>query len=119
MLVIADARGPVGLAGVMGGKSTAVGATTDSVLLESAFFAPAAIAGRARRFGLHTDASLRFERGVDPTGQVAAIERATELLLAICGGQAGPVAHAERGRRPPAAARRGAAPCAPSRRSRC
>ena len=97
MLVIADARGPVGLAGVMGGKSTAVGATTDSVLLESAFFAPAAIAGRARRFGLHTDASLRFERGVDPTGQVAAIERATELLLAICGGQAGPVAHAERG----------------------
>ena len=92
MLVIADARGPVGLAGVMGGKSTAVGATTDSVFLESAFFAPAAIAGRARRFGLHTDASLRFERGVDPTGQVRAIERATELLLAICGGSAGPVA---------------------------
>ena len=110
MLVIADARGPVGLAGVMGGKSTAVGATTDSVLLESAFFAPAAIAGRARRFGLHTDASLRFERGVDPTGQVAAIERATELLLAICGGQAGPVAHAERGadlpQRPAVALRR-------------
>ena len=99
MLVIADARGPVGLAGVMGGKSTAVGATTDSVFLESAFFAPAAIAGRARRFGLHTDASLRFERGVDPTGQVRAIERATELLLAICGGQAGPVARRRARRR--------------------
>ena len=92
MLVIADARGAVGLAGVMGGQATAVSETTDSIFLESAFFAPAAIAGRARRVGLHTDASLRFERGVDPAGQVRAIERATELLLAICGGQAGPVA---------------------------
>ena len=91
MLVIADARGAVGLAGVMGGESSAVGETTDSVFLESAFFAPAAIAGRARRLGLHTDASLRFERGVDPEGQVRALERATELLLAICGGEAGPV----------------------------
>ena len=91
MLVIADARGAVGLAGVMGGQSTAVGETTDSVFLESAFFAPAAIAGRPRRLGLHTDASLRFERGVDPDGQVRAVERATELLLEICGGNAGPV----------------------------
>jgi phenylalanyl-tRNA synthetase beta chain len=91
MLVIADARGPVGLAGVMGGQSTAVGETTNSVFLESAFFAPAAIAGRPRRLGLHTDASLRFERGVDPEGQVRAVERATELLLEICGGNAGPV----------------------------
>ncbi|HET7608718.1 MAG TPA: phenylalanine--tRNA ligase subunit beta, partial [Gammaproteobacteria bacterium] len=91
MLVIADARGPVGLAGVMGGQSTAVGSTTDSIFLESAFFAPGAIAGRPRRLGLHTDASLRFERGVDPSGQVRAIERATELLLEICGGKAGPV----------------------------
>jgi phenylalanyl-tRNA synthetase beta chain len=96
MLVIADARGAVGLAGVMGGKSTAVSDTTDTVFLESAFFAPAAIAGRARRLGLHTDASLRFERGVDPAGQVRAIERATELLLGICGGQAGPVTEVER-----------------------
>jgi len=95
MLVIADARGPVGLAGVMGGKSTAVSETTDSVFLESAFFAPAAIAGRPRRLGLHTDASLRFERGVDPSGQVRALERATELLLSICGGQAGPIANVE------------------------
>ena len=71
-------------------------ASTDSVFLESAFFAPAAIVGRPRRLGLHTDASLRFERGVDPTGQVRAIERATELLLAICGGQAGPVTNVER-----------------------
>ena len=91
MLVIADVRGPIGLAGVMGGQSTAVGETTDSVFLESAFFAPAAIAGRPRRLGLHTDASLRFERGVDPDGQVRAVERATELLLEICGGNAGPV----------------------------
>jgi phenylalanyl-tRNA synthetase beta chain len=96
MLVIADRRGPVGLAGVMGGKSSAVGVTTDSVFLEGAFFAPAAIAGRARRLGLHTDASLRFERGVDPEGQVRAVERATELLLAVCGGAAGPLTHAER-----------------------
>jgi phenylalanyl-tRNA synthetase beta chain len=110
MLVIADARGPVGLAGVMGGKSTAVSDTTDSVFLESAFFAPAAIVGRARRIGLHTDASLRFERGVDPAGQVRAIERATELLLTICGGQAGPVTNVERSSdlppRPPVALRR-------------
>jgi phenylalanyl-tRNA synthetase beta chain len=95
MLVIADARGPVGLAGIMGGKTTAVSAATDSVFLEGAFFTPAAIAGRARRLGLHTDASLRFERGVDPAGQARAVERATELMLAICGGQAGPIAKAD------------------------
>ena len=110
MLVIADARGPVGLAGVMGGRSTAVSETTDSVFLESAFFAPAAIAGRPRRLGLHTDASLRFERGVDPAGQVRAIERATELLLAICGGQAGPVSDVKHAaglpKRPPVTLRR-------------
>jgi phenylalanyl-tRNA synthetase beta chain len=96
MLVIADRRGAVGLAGVMGGETTAVSATTSSVFLESAFFAQAAIAGRPRRLGLHTDASLRFERGVDPEGQQRAIERATELLLAICGGAAGPLTRAER-----------------------
>jgi phenylalanyl-tRNA synthetase beta chain len=95
MLVIADARGPVGLAGVMGGEGTAVNAGTDTVFLESAFFAPAAIAGRARRIGLHTDASLRFERGVDPSGQARALERATELLLEICGGSAGPISDVE------------------------
>jgi phenylalanyl-tRNA synthetase beta subunit len=80
----------------MGGQSTAVSATTESVFLESAFFAPSAIIGRARRIGLHTDASLRFERGVDSAGQARALERATELLLSICGGQAGPVSQVER-----------------------
>jgi phenylalanyl-tRNA synthetase beta chain len=96
VLVIADAKGPVGLAGVMGGQSTAVSAETASIYLESAFFSPQALAGRARRYGLHTDASLRFERGVDPTGQARAIERATELLVEICGAQCGPTSVAER-----------------------
>jgi phenylalanyl-tRNA synthetase beta chain len=91
MLVIADESGAVGVAGIMGGERTAVSATTTDVFLESAWFAPAALLGRARRLGLHTDASQRFERGVDPSGQVRAIERATALLLAIAGGEAGPV----------------------------
>jgi phenylalanyl-tRNA synthetase beta chain len=67
-----------------------VTAATRRVFLESAFFAPGAIGGRARRYGLHTDASVRFERGVDPTQQKRAIERATELLQAIAAGRAGP-----------------------------
>ncbi len=91
VLVIADAAGAVGMAGIMGGLRTAVGATTTDVFLESAFFSPAAMAGRARRYGLHTDASLRFERGVDFTQQVRAIERATALITDIAGGSAGPV----------------------------
>jgi phenylalanyl-tRNA synthetase beta chain len=78
------------MAGVMGGASTAVSESTTDVFLESAFFTPDVIAGRARKFGLHTDASLRFERGVDPEQQERAIERATELLLAIAGGRPGP-----------------------------
>ena len=96
VLVIADGGGAVGLAGVMGGQSTAVGADTDAIFFEAAFFTPQALAGRARRFGLHTDASLRFERGVDPTQQARAIERATELLLEICGGRVGPLVVTER-----------------------
>lgn len=91
VLVIADGTGPVGLAGIMGGSRTAVSATTRDIFLEAAFFTPAAMAGRARRFGLHTEASLRFERGVDPTLPPRAIERATELVLAIAGGRPGPV----------------------------
>lgn len=91
MLVIADDSGPVGLAGIMGGQSTAVSGDTCDVLLEAAWFSPAAIAGRARRLGLHTDASLRFERGVDPEGPLRAIERATALLVQIAGGTPGPV----------------------------
>lgn len=94
-LVIADGTGAIGLAGIMGGLSTSVDATTDAIFLESAFFSPDALLGRARRYGLHTDASIRFERGVDPGGQERAIERATELLLEIAGGQAGPIVLAE------------------------
>jgi phenylalanyl-tRNA synthetase beta chain len=90
-LVIADARGAIGLAGIMGGRDTAIGNSTRDVLLESAHFAPDAIAGRARRFGLFTDAGQRNERGVDPTLPPIAIERATALLLDIVGGEAGPV----------------------------
>lgn len=94
MLVIADARRPVALAGIIGGAESAVGAETSSILLECAFFAPAAIAGKARRLGLHTDSSHRFERGVDPELQTRAMERATRLILDIAGGQAGPVVEA-------------------------
>ena len=89
-LVIADGSGAIGLAGIMGGSGTAVSAGTINVLLESAFFAPASIAGRARRLGLQTDAATRFERGVDPTGQQRAIERATALLSTVAGGIPGP-----------------------------
>jgi phenylalanyl-tRNA synthetase beta chain len=91
VLVVADATGPLGMAGVMGGAASAVSAATIDIVLESAFFAPSAVAGRARRFGLHTDASLRFERGVDFSNQVRALERATQLLLDIAGGRPGPV----------------------------
>ncbi len=90
-LVIADRRGPIGLAGIMGGRRAAIAGTTTEVLLEAAHFTPAAIAGRARRLGLSTDAAQRFERGVDPTLPARALERATELLLQIVGGDAGPV----------------------------
>jgi len=89
-LVIADADGAVGIAGIMGGKRTAVSAGTTDILLESAHFTPTVIAGRARRLGLQTDAATRFERGVDPSAQVRALERATMLLQAIVGGAAGP-----------------------------
>ena len=90
VLVIADAAGPVGMAGVMGGARSAVQNSTSDLLLEVAWFNPNAIAGRARRYGLLTDASQRYERGVDPAGQERALERAAELICAIAGGQAGP-----------------------------
>ena len=90
-MVIADESGAIGLAGIMGGKSTSIGDGTTDVLLESAHFTPAAVAGRARRLGLFTDAAQRFERGVDPSLSAVAIERATALLLEIAGGEAGPV----------------------------
>ena len=89
-LLITDDSGPIGIAGIMGGLSTSVTDKTTNIFLESAFFAPTAIAGRARTYGMNTDASHRFERGVDWQGQVRAIERATALLIEIAGGEAGP-----------------------------
>ncbi len=91
MLVIADDAAPVGLAGIMGGELSGIAVDTTDVFLEAAWFAPAAVAGRGRRLGVLTDASQRFERGVDPAGAERAIERATALLLEIAGGAAGPV----------------------------
>nr|WP_300309332.1 phenylalanine--tRNA ligase subunit beta [Halomonas sp.] len=90
-LVIADENGPLALAGIMGGEHSGVSTETRDIFLEGAYFTPLAVAGQARNYGLHTDASHRFERGVDPELTHAAIERATELLLSICGGQPGPL----------------------------
>ena len=90
-MLIADDNGGVGLAGIMGGRDTAIGAGTTAVLLEGAHFTPAAVAGRARRLGLLTDASQRFERGVDPSLPPIALERATALVVEIAGGEPGPV----------------------------
>ena len=90
-LVIADNEGVLGMAGIMGGADTGVGATTCNVFLEAAFFNPISIAGKARSYGLHTDASHRFERGVDYDLQRKAMDRATMLLQSIVGGEAGPI----------------------------
>ena len=90
-LCITDASGPIGLAGIMGGDSTKAELDTTEIFLESAFFHPSAIAGRARRFNFSSDASHRFERGVDFANNVTGIERATRLILDICGGTPGPV----------------------------
>jgi phenylalanyl-tRNA synthetase beta chain len=94
-VLIADEHQPLAVAGVMGGFDSRVTDATCNIFLESAHFAPAAIMGRARKLGLHTEASHRFERGVDPQLSRRALERATELLLAIAGGHAGPVLTAE------------------------
>ena len=91
VLVIADQSKALALAGIMGGEDSGISRETRNVFLESAFFDPVTIAGKARRFGLHTDASARFERGVDWALAEAACERATQLMLDICGGQPGPV----------------------------
>jgi phenylalanyl-tRNA synthetase beta chain len=90
-LVIADAAGPVALAGIMGGSPTAVDEDTVDLFLESAFFDPKAIGGRSRRLGFATDSSHRFERGVDFGITASALERATRLILDCCGGEPGPV----------------------------
>jgi phenylalanyl-tRNA synthetase beta chain len=90
-LVIADENKILALAGIMGGEASGVGQDTRDVFLESAHFAPMAIAGRAREHGLHTDSSHRFERGVDPALPTRALQRATALLCGIAGGEPGPV----------------------------
>ena len=90
-LVIADDGQALAFGGVMGGAGSAVSESTRNIFLECAFFAPLAIAGKARSYGLHTDSSHRFERGVDPALQEAAIERATALIIEIAGGKAGAI----------------------------
>ena len=90
-LVIADNSGAIALAGIMGGEPTAVSDATTAIFLESAFFTPNAIAGKARRLGLSTDSSYRFERGVDFGNTNNALERATGLILQLCGGKAGEI----------------------------
>lgn len=90
-LVIADHHKALAMGGIFGGEHSGVNDETQDVLLECAFFNPLSITGRARRQGLHTDASYRYERGVDPAIQYQAMERATRILIDICGGQVGPV----------------------------
>ncbi len=90
VLCITDSSGPIGLAGIMGGDSTKAETDSRNIYLESAFFFPEAIAGRSRRYNFVSDAAHRFERGVDFDNNVDGIERATELILAICGGEPGP-----------------------------
>ena len=94
LLVIADKARPLALAGIMGGMDSAVMPSTTDILVESAFFDPAVIAGKPRVLGFSSDSSYRFERGVDFTATRDALERATQLVLEICGGQAGPVCEA-------------------------
>lgn len=93
-LLIADQQKALAMAGIFGGLHSGVTADTTDIFLESAFFTPQLIAGKARQYGLHTDASHRYERGVDPELQRTAMERATALLLQIVGGEAGPVVEA-------------------------
>jgi len=91
MLVIADAKNPVALAGIMGGADSAVDDATTDIFLESAFFAPSVIVGKSRQLGFGSDSSYRFERGVDFAATQTALDRATQLILDICGGEAGAV----------------------------
>ena len=93
-LVVADNSGAIALAGIMGGEPTSVTDSTTNIFLESAFFTPDVIAGKARRLGLSTDSSYRFERGVDFGNTKNALERATGLILQLCGGKAGPITEA-------------------------
>ncbi len=94
-LVISDDNKALAIAGIFGGLDSGVTSESTDIFLESAFFAPLAILGKARQYGLHTDASHRYERGIDPTLQTDAMERATQLLIEIVGGQAGPIVEAK------------------------
>lgn len=100
-LVIADKTQVLAIAGVMGGANSAVSATTKDIFLESAFFNPVSLAGRARYYGLNTDSAYRFERGVDPAIIASALERATQLLVEITGGKAGPILEIQQPNKPP------------------
>ncbi|WED28172.1 phenylalanine--tRNA ligase subunit beta [Vibrio sp. DW001] len=91
-LIICDHKKPLAIGGIFGGEGSGVTSETKDVLLECAFFSPDAIRGRARSYGLHTDASMRYERGVDYARQADCMERATQLLIDICGGDVGPIA---------------------------
>ena len=95
VLLIADDKRPVAMAGIMGGENSGITLNTVDMFLESAFFAPKAVAGRARRYGFTSDASHRYERGVDFGATRQALERASQLILEICGGQAGPLCEAQ------------------------
>ena len=90
LLLVADERKPLGLAGIMGGEHSGIADTTTTVFLEGAFWNPAVIQGKARRLGFVTDAGYRFERGVDFANAPTAVERASQLIVEICGGRAGP-----------------------------
>ena len=94
-LVVADHNKALAIAGIFGGEESGVTSETKDVLLECAFFSPDHIRGRDRSYGLHTDSSMRFERGVDYALQMSAMERATELLVSICGGEVAPVVAVE------------------------
>ena len=91
LLLVCDEKKPLGLAGIMGGEHSGIGDDTSTVFLEGAFWAPEVIQGKSRRLGFVSDAGYRFERGVDFGGCAAGVERATQLILAICGGRAGPL----------------------------
>ena len=95
MVVIADSSGPIALGGIMGGDDSSVTDATHSIFLEAAFFPPGSVTGRPRRLGLTSDAAYRFERGVDFGNTRRAIERATQLIIDICGGEAGSVTQAQ------------------------
>ena len=95
VLLISDDKRAVAMAGIMGSANSGISLETEEMFLESAFFSPRAIAGRARRYGFSSDASHRFERGVDFGSTRRALERATQLILDICGGDAGPITEAK------------------------